>query len=221
MTEPFRLKVRDKLHLVVTKLQRSLLDNIGSSTPMPVGEHVNLMSHTNIGLLGFTPNEVHTGPSILSFQLKPKMEDKQLILYGTGFCNWEHPEQTDGAEWKIFMLPLVFMMTGTVPARFTKVQHIALNINYVQRCILDADGATECWCDWLSSVPVCKDLQNIKVPCWMKEDQFQLLIKRTIQYNKRVRLEEDENDTLFNKREAQSIKFSATNNHNEMELWGR
>ena len=94
MTEPFRLKIRDKLHLVVTKLQHSLLDTIQSSTPMPVGEHVSLMSNTNVSLLGFTPNEVHTGPSMLSFQLKLRMEEKQLILYGTSFCNWEHPEQT-------------------------------------------------------------------------------------------------------------------------------
>ena len=81
MTEPFRLKIKDKLHLVVTKIQRSLLDNIGSSTLLPVMGHVGLQSHTNVGLLGFTPNEVHT-KDILSFQLKLRMEDKKLILYG-------------------------------------------------------------------------------------------------------------------------------------------
>ena len=45
----------------------------------------------------------------------------------------------------------------------------------------------------------------------MKEDEFRLLIKRTIQYNKIVKLEDKVNQKLFSEAEERSVRFSIQN----------
>ena len=42
----------------------------------------------------------------------------------------------------------------------------------------------------------------------MPEDQFQLLIRKTIQYNKRVKLDEKDSTGLFSKQEQETVLFS-------------
>ena len=53
----------------------------------------------------------------------------------------------------------------------------------------------------------CQELKNVKVPGWIPEDNFQLLIKKTIEYNKIIKLEDKINKKLFTNDEGRSIKF--------------
>ena len=180
MTENFRVKIKDKLLHVVGEIQKGL-EGMDSSSPVAIPNHIALIpvSLVDIKALGFVSSEVHT-KDIVSCQLRVRLVNNNLVLYGASFKNWEKPDHTDGAKWRIFGLPMVAITNGkpNIPPRYNKIQHVALNNNYIQREI------SSCWCDYITRFPQgCNELKDIGVPGWMKEEEFRLLIKRTIQYN--------------------------------------
>ena len=188
MNTIFRIKLRDKLLHVVSEVQRGLekLDHVGDHLALPYHVELKAADVEAIKSLGFVLSEVLT-KDVISCQLRVKLMGTTMILYGASFKHWESPHSgsLQGAGWRIFEIPMVTMKNQNIgiPAKFNKIQHIALNINYIQQ---EVSGV---WCDFMTRFPQgCQELKNVRVPGWMIEDDFKLLIKKTIEYNKVVKI---------------------------------
>ena len=207
MNTIFRIKLRDKLLHVVSEVQRGLekLDHVGDHLALPNHVELKAADVDAIKSLGFVLSEVLT-KDVICCQLRVKLIGTTMMLYGASFKHWESPVSgsLQDACWRVFGIPLVKMKNQNIgiPAQFNKIQHIALNINYIQQ---EVSGV---WCDFMTRFPQgCQELKNVRVPGWMIEDDFKLLIKKTIEYNKVVKLEDKVNKKLFTKDEGRSVKF--------------
>ena len=207
MNTTFRIKLRDKLSHVVSEVQRGVeqLDHVSEHLTLPNHVELKAVDVDVIKSLGFVLSEVLT-KDVICCQLRVKLIGTTMMLYGASFKHWESPVSgsLQDACWRVFGIPLIKMKNQNIgiPAQFNKIQHIALNINYIQQ---ELSGV---WCDFMTRFPPgCQELKNVRVPGWMNEDDFQLLIKKTIEYNKVIKLEDRANKKLFTKDEGRSVKF--------------
>ena len=208
MNTIFRIKLRDKLIHVVSDAQRGVeqLDHVSELLAVPTHVDLKAVAVDVIKSLGFVLNEVLT-KDVVYFQLRVKLVGSSMVLYGASFKHWEKPVSGSllAACWRMFEIPLVTMKNqnqNIVPARFNKLQHISLNINYIQQ---ELSGE---WCDFITRFPPgCQELKDVQVPGWLNEADFQLLIKRTIEYNKVIKLEDKANKQLFTEEEGHRVKF--------------
>ena len=207
MNTTFRIKLRDKLSHVVSEVQRGVeqLDHVSEHLTLPNHVELKAVDVDVIKSLGFVLSEVLT-KDVVCCQLRVKLVGTTMMLYGASFKHWESPVSgsLQDACWRVFGIPLIKMKNQNIgiPAQFNKIQHIALNINYIQQKVSGG------WCDFMTRFPPgCQELKNVRVPGWMNEDDFQLLIKKTIEYNKVIKLEDRANKKLFTKDEGRSVKF--------------
>ena len=138
MNTIFRIKLRDKLLHVVSEVQRGLekLDHVGDHLALPNHVELKAADVEAIKSLGFVLSEVLT-KDVISCQLRVKLMGTTMILYGASFKHWESPHSgsLQGASWRIFTIPMVTMKNQNIgiPAKFNKIQHVALNINDIQQ----------------------------------------------------------------------------------------
>ena len=201
----YRLKIKDTLQHVLLGIQQSLLVNVKSSSQMPLPEFVdfNPLSDDEKKKCGFLDKDGQN-KSVLLLQLKMKAVDKMVIVQGAACQNWEEPDKSTGFAWMMFKLPVVKVEVDVLPARHANLQVVNININYVQRWVYDTEHKGF-WCDYISRWPLgCQEL-GVKVPGWMKSPDFNFVIKKTIQYNKMVRIEGDKAKSLFTEEEKNNI----------------
>ena len=201
----FRIKIRDSLQHVLQGIQQSLLSNVKSSSQMPLPEFVNFnpLSDEEKKKCGFLDKEGQSN-SVLQLQLKMKTIDKMVIVQGAACINWEYPDKSTGFSWKMFKLPVVKVDLDVLPARHANLQVVSININYIQKWVLDTSHEGF-WCDYIYRWPSgCQELP-VKVPGWMKSPDFRFIIKKTIQYNKLLRIEGDKAKSLFTEEDKQNI----------------
>ena len=213
----FRVKLKDKLLHVTEDVQRELhrMENVGDLLTLPNHVELQVAGVEAIKSMGFVPSETIT-KNFISFQLRTRMLGTIVILVGTAFTNWDSPDSGTlaDAEWRFFEIQLVNTKQPNVniPAKLSKILHVTLNINYIQKFV------TNEWCDFMVKFPVgCEEVKAVEVPGWIPERHFQLLIKKTIELNRAIKLE-DNDKTLFTNDELKTIKFCPASRNELMSL---
>ena len=175
----FRVKLKDKLLHVTEDVQRELhrMENVGDLLTLPNHVELQVAGVEAIKSMGFVPSETIT-KNFISFQLRTRMLGTIVILVGTAFTSWDSPDSGTlaDAEWRFFEIQLVNTKQPNVniPAKLSKILHVTLNINYIQKFV------TNEWCDFMVKFPVgCEEVKAVEVPGWIPERHFQLLIKKT------------------------------------------